>query len=68
MPLVVSTSDLNHVTQKPTSLVTRERWRCTYPILIIFLQLGLNDVQPLIYTPEYVGNQLPEYNGVFTLT
>jgi len=25
-------------------------------------------VQPLIYMPEYVGNQHPEYSGVFTLT
>ena len=43
-----------------------QRW-CNYPVLIIVLRLGLNDAQPLIYTPKYVGNQLPEYNGVFTL-
>ena len=66
-PLVLLTNDPNRVTQKPTGLVMRERWRCTYPVLIIVLRLGLNDVQPLIYTQKYIGNQLPEYSGVFTL-
>jgi hypothetical protein len=28
--------------------MTRGQWRCTYPILIIVLLLGLNDAQPLI--------------------
>jgi hypothetical protein len=37
----------NRSLQKSTGLVTRGRLRCTYPILIIVLRLGLNDAQPL---------------------
>ena len=35
------------------------RWRCTYPILIIVLRLGLNDAQPLNTCRDTSGTNFP---------
>jgi hypothetical protein len=46
-PLVLNQTTRIGSPKKPTGIVTRKAMECNYPILIIVLQLGLNDVQPL---------------------
>ena len=60
--------DLQQVTlKKSTGLVKRGRWRCTYPILIIVLRLGLNDVQPLFTRRNTSGTNFSSTVVFFTL-